>query len=287
MLMTYYESLKSKIAVVIIARNEEKYIEKTLTNLQNQDLPPYRIIVVNDGSTDTTGEIASRFNNVEIVKRENTQNLVAKKELASTFNAGLEKLHEDKDCEFVMIAGADVLFPQNYLSLIINRMKTNPNIAVSSGIIQDEFSIEPRGSGRVVRMDFWRKLGLVYPINYGFEAYLLWKARSMEYETASYFDLIANSQRKTGSQYDPKLYFYYGIGLKALGYTIPYTIVKALLFAKKKPKGAVYMLRGFFSKYDELYEPELRNYVKKTQYRIIMHFKFEYIKRIINTLRYR
>ena len=50
-----------KVAVVIIARNEENSIKKTIDCLKTQDLVPYRIIAVNDGSTDKTGEILSNL----------------------------------------------------------------------------------------------------------------------------------------------------------------------------------------------------------------------------------
>lgn len=274
----------TKIAVVIIARNEEKFIGKTLENLLTQELLPYRIIVVNDGSTDKTDEITHSFNHVEVVNRKNTgQNLQARKELANTINAGLQKLDDDKNCEFVMVTGADLLLQKNYFSTIISRMKPNPKIAIASGIVEGEYSIEPRGS-RVVRYDFWKKLGLKYPVNYGYEGYLVLKAQSLGYEVVSYSDIITTSQRKTGSSYDAKLYFYYGRALKALGYTVPYTFAKALIFAKKNPRGAFHMLRGFFAEYNQLYEPELREYVRKMQNHKIIHF--EYVKRTFNMIKH-
>lgn len=276
--------MDTKVALVLISRNEEKSISKTLSCLLKQDLVIYRIIAVNDGSTDQTGEIISKFKKVEIVNREKRdQSLLSKKELADTFNAGLSKLTEDQNCEYIMITGSDLLFPKNYLSTIIERMKKNPKIAISSGVVRGELSIEPRGAGRVVRYDFWKKLGLAYPVNYGFEGYLLWKAKSLGYSITSYPDLVIETQRKTGSKYNPKMYFNYGLGLKALGYTSWYTIGRALLFARKNPKGAYYMLSGFFSKYDDLYELELREYVKKTQYG---ESTSNYLKRIINILKH-
>jgi len=273
----------TKVSVVIIARNEEKVIEKTITYLKNQELAPFRIIVVNDGSTDKTSEIVSKFDNIELInleQRKNAESLVAKKELANTINSGLEALKNDTNCEFVVIAGADLLFPKNYLSSIIKRMKDNPKIAISSGVIKGEFSIEPRGGGRVVRYDFWKKIGLQYPVNYGYEAYLLLKAKSLGYEIISFEDLLIETQRKTGSKYNPKLFYYYGLGLKALGYTFPYVVVRAILFAKKNPKGACHLIKGYLSNYDDLYEQELRNYVKKTQYQKITRFDREYMYRI-------
>jgi len=273
--------INTKVAVVIPARNEAPRIAKTLDSILNQDLKPYRVIVINDGSSDKTGEIASSFNGVEVVNRsDRTENLVAKKELAKTFNIGLDKLQNDNDCEFILISGADLLLSKNYLSIITKRMKKNPKIAVSSGMIKNEFSSVPRGPGRVVRYDFWKKIGLNYPVNYWFEAYLLLKAESIGFENNVYDDLVLETQRTTGSTYEPKRYYYYGLGLRALGYTIPYAIARILLFAKKKPKGAYYMLKGFFSDYDDLYESDLRDYVKKMQRHNISHLNHKYIKRI-------
>jgi len=261
-----------KIAVIIPAKNEENYISKTLEYLLNQDLKPYRIIVVNDGSTDKTGEIASHFKEVEVINRENrTENFVARKELANTFNLGLTELNNENDCEFIMILGADQILPKEYLSKITKRMFLNPKIAIASGVIKNEYSKVPRGAGRVVRYDFWKKLGLKYPINYRFEGYLILKAQSLGFKVASYPDIIFETQRKTGSTLEPKRYYYSGLGLKALGYTFPYAFVIILSLFKKNPRGAYHMLRGYFSNYNDLYERELREYVRKTQHRNIFH----------------
>ncbi len=276
----------TKVAVVIIARNEENSIKKTIDCLKMQDLVPYRIIAVNDGSTDKTGEILLTLENIEVINRQRREEShLAKKELANTVNCGLEKLQNDLDCEFIMISGADLIFPKNYLSLIVERMRTEPKIAISSGIIEGEFSIEPRGAGRVIRYDFWKKIGLKYPVNYGFEAFLLLKAKSLGYEITSFQDLVIVTERKTGTKYNPKLYYFYGLGLKALGYTLPYVLVRAALFAKKKPRGAIYLLKGFFSNYDDLYDSDLREYVKKTQYQKISRLVRSYIKRFSGQLK--
>lgn len=44
------------ITIIICAYNEEKYIEKTIENLSEQDDLKFKVIIVNDGSTDSTGE---------------------------------------------------------------------------------------------------------------------------------------------------------------------------------------------------------------------------------------
>lgn len=274
--------MSTKVAVIIIAKNEEQFIGKTIESLLSQELKPHRIILVNDGSTDKTEEIASGYK-VEIINRKNqNQFLQAKKELADTINDGLAKLENDNECEFVIKLDADIFLPANYISEITKRMKSDPKIAVSSGIIEDEYSVVPRGAGRVVRLYFWKKIGLKYPANYGFEEYLLSKARMMGYTTNVFSDLVMKTGRKTGSKFNPKLYYYYGLGFKALGYSFPYMIAKAFLFAKRKPTGACHMLKGYFSDYDDLYEPELREYVRKNQWENITRSK--YLKRFFRML---
>ena len=259
------DKIKKSIAVVLNARNEEKVIAKTLQSILDQKLPPYRIIVINDGSTDNTKEILSKFPTIEVIDRPvRKESYLARKELADTINQGLSRLHDDDNCEFVWLIGGDLIFPPEYTSEIIERMQ-NDSVVISSGVIEGEFSIEPRGGGRIVDWNFWKKIGMLYPVNYGWEGYLLLKANSLGYKTVSYPDLIITTQRKTGSKFNPKLYYYYGLGLKALGYTNLYIFAKILIFARKKPKGAYYMLKGYFSNYSDLYEPELREYVKRTQ----------------------
>ena len=57
------ENTKKSIAVVLNARNEEKVIAKTLQSILDQKLSPYRIIVINDGSTEHKGNSIKISNN--------------------------------------------------------------------------------------------------------------------------------------------------------------------------------------------------------------------------------
>ena len=279
------KSSQVKIAVVLNARNEEKNLGKTLEFLQNQELSPYRIIVVNDGSADKTSNIAKNYG-IEVIDRpKREENFVGRKELAKTVNAGLEKLDDDIDCDYILLMSAEIHLPKNYLLEITNRMENDPNIVVAAGVIRDEYTAVPRGPGRVVRFSFWKKLGLRYPINYWYEGYLLWKAQSMNYDIASFDDLISETERKTGITYEPKRYYYYGLGMKALGYTLPYALARIFIFAKRKPKGAYHMFRGYISNYNDLYEPELRDFVRKTQLNNIFHFDLGYLKRFFTGLK--
>ena len=52
---------KLKVSVILPARNEEKFIEKCLNSLVEQDYDNYEIIAINDSSNDSTGVIMKKY----------------------------------------------------------------------------------------------------------------------------------------------------------------------------------------------------------------------------------
>ena len=50
-----------KVSIILPARNEEDFIRECLDSLINQDYPNYEIIVIDDSSNDSTGEIISEY----------------------------------------------------------------------------------------------------------------------------------------------------------------------------------------------------------------------------------
>ncbi|MDH3677825.1 MAG: hypothetical protein OEQ12_05930 [Nitrosopumilus sp.] len=102
----------------------------------------------------------------------------------------------------------------------------------------------------------------------------------MGYEIIVYPKQIMKTTRKIGSNYKPKMYYYYSLGLKTNGYALPFALFRTFQIAKLKPLGALYMLKGYFSNYNDLYEPEVRKFLKKIQYIKIKTFDINTIKRL-------
>jgi glycosyltransferase involved in cell wall biosynthesis len=263
----------SRIATIIPARNEEKFIGETLTALSNQDIDDNYIIVVNDGSEDKTKEVVNSFPNIELINIENRGfDAHGTPILARVINQGLEKLLTEISHDYIMILGSDHILPSNYIRKIVDHMDHNRNVAICSGEIKDEKSKVPRGSGRIVRSNFWKAIGLQYPLKFGFETYLLIKAQQLGYSIDVLNDLISVTNRPTRKSYKKETYISYGKSLRALGYVHLYSLGRIGLISLKNPKGAIYMLQGYTSSGIEFYEEDFRSFLRCIQYRRLKQY---------------
>ena len=240
-----------KIIGIIPARNESEFLVKTLDGLKNQTLPLTRVILVNDGSTDDTVNIAKKFD-IEILNLKNRGfRATGEPVLAEVINKGLETIREN-ECQYIMILGADHVLSPDYVSTIVKEMENNDAV-IASGIIDGESQKDtsPRGSGRIVRYDFWKKYGLEYPCWYGFESYIVYKALVENYPISVVRSASSWSQRKTGKTTN---YKNYGKAMRALGYHPLYAMGRILFTFFKNPKNSIEMFLGFLDfsvkKYD-------------------------------------
>lgn len=59
---------QNKIAIVIPVYNAEKYIRKCIKSFQNQTLQDFKLILVDDGSQDRSGEICDQMAKIDRVE---------------------------------------------------------------------------------------------------------------------------------------------------------------------------------------------------------------------------
>ena len=118
-------ALNNEKSYVLItsARNEKKYIEKTLNSVVCQTVLPKQWVIVSDGSTDGTDEIVFNYSkkheNIRLLRSEthNTRNFGSK---VAAFRLGVESLRH-LQYDFIGNLDADVSFDSHYFELLLKK----------------------------------------------------------------------------------------------------------------------------------------------------------------------
>jgi glycosyltransferase involved in cell wall biosynthesis len=258
----------AKIGVMIFARNEEKTLPKTLSVLHKQILKPDKIILVNDGSSDKTHDIAIDFG-CEVIDLEDDGKL-------GMGGPKMTRLHEialshfDEKYEYILQIDADHIIPSDYLSYLISEMKNNSNLVIAGGLIDGKKSKEPMGSGRLVRYNFHKLVMKDRKVKYGVDVYPIWKARQLGYDF-KVFSIDTNLLRKQGIDYKKSNFITVGETYKSLGY---HPILAIYIFLQstihlKNIKVFFWQLEGYLKNNIEFYDEELRKFVRATQSNLI------------------
>lgn len=119
------------ISVVIPAYNQGEYLEECIESVYNQTFPANEIIVVNDGSTDNTKEIAERYMFREFPGIESPVRVInqVNKGLPSARNTGIMNATGD----YILFLDADDKLREDALAkLNYAIMKTNADIIAPS-----------------------------------------------------------------------------------------------------------------------------------------------------------
>lgn len=115
------------------ARNEEAYIEKTISSVTSQTIPPRKWVVVSDGSTDGTDAIVNsyipKYPWIELIRMpEHRDRQFAAK--VHCFNAGY---HRVKDLRYDIIGNldADITFEKDYFEFLLGKFHEIPELGVA------------------------------------------------------------------------------------------------------------------------------------------------------------
>ena len=76
---------KSLISVLMPVYNVEKYLQEAIESILNQTYSNFEFLIINDGSSDKSGEIINSYNDSRIVYLQNNKN----KGLVYTLNYGI------------------------------------------------------------------------------------------------------------------------------------------------------------------------------------------------------
>lgn len=132
--------MNSRYVLITPARNEERFIERTIQCIAAQRLLPLKWVIVNDGSTDSTREIVKhylpKYPWIELVNLPvNRDRSFAKKVYA--FNAGHERLRH-LDFEILANLDADISIDEDYCAFLVAKFDADPTLGVAGTIFKEE-----------------------------------------------------------------------------------------------------------------------------------------------------
>jgi glycosyltransferase involved in cell wall biosynthesis len=150
------------VSVIMAAYNAEAHLREALESVVAQDWSPFEVVVVDDGSEDSTGEIIRSFPDVRCIRQENQGPSAAR-------NAALAAARGD----FVAVFDSDDLLPKSRLriqatylvehpetSAVLGRQEwMNPPAWLERDPVYGDLDGIPVGGAAMFRTDVLRELG--------------------------------------------------------------------------------------------------------------------------------
>jgi glycosyltransferase involved in cell wall biosynthesis len=140
------------ISIYIPCYNVANYVAPVIEGALRQNLPADEIVIIDDGSTDNTCEIASHYR-VKIVRHERNRGLAAAR------NTGLQAARN----EFVAFLDADCVPSPVWLETLITAF-TSANVALAGGRLIEKYSTSYADRWRAAHMpQEWGDARLIDP----------------------------------------------------------------------------------------------------------------------------
>lgn len=100
-----------RVSVVMPVLNEEEFLEETLRTLRAQTFTDYELIVVDNGSTDRSREIAARYADRVILEPQRG------------YDVALHRGIREAQGELIVQADADTLYPPHWLARMVRALE--------------------------------------------------------------------------------------------------------------------------------------------------------------------
>jgi poly-beta-1,6-N-acetyl-D-glucosamine synthase len=274
--------------IITPVRNEEKHLRETIDSVAGQTIRPVRWVIVNDGSTDSTGRIADdaagKFDWIRVVHRIDRGFRRSGGGVVETFYDGY-KLVENESWDFLAKLDGDLSFAPDYFEKCFRQFAIDPKLGIGGGEIcvrqgdktQVESKGDPafhvRGATKIYRQDCWRAIGGLLRET-GWDTYDEVKANMLGWKTRTFNGLPLIHHRETGGADGTwKNWVKNGRANYIVGYHPLFMFFKCVRRLSERPYGVVsaglwygYMA-GYFSRTGRHQEPEVIRYIRREQMR--------------------
>lgn len=282
---------KANYIIISPVRDEVLYIEKTIESVKNQTILPSQWIIVDDGSTDGTGEIldkhAAQSDWIKVIHRADRGSRVAGGGVVEAFYTGYAVL-EDHNWDFIVKLDGDLSFAPDYFEQCFNIFKQDETLGIGGGIIcvadQGELKVESvgdppfhvRGATKIYRRACWEKIKPLLQAP-GWDTIDEVKANLHGWTTRTFANLKLIQHKPTGGADGSWLnWFKNGRANYITGYHPLFMFLKCIKRALHKP----YLIAGtalfagfctgYFSKIPQVQDIAAIRYLRQQQIRFIL-----------------
>src|SRR6202140_5917856 len=270
--------------VISPVRDEEAYIRFTVDCMARQTIVPKEWVVINDGSSDKTGEIldeyAQQYPWIRVVHRANRGFRKAGGGVGEAFNAGFDAL-QFRDWDFLVKLDGDLSFEPDYFEKCFQNFEKELRLGVGGGVIcylengVKDFEPSPafhvRGATKIYKRGCWDAIGGFWPAP-GWDTMDEVKASMLGWTTRSFPELHLLHHRYTGAADGTWANLVKnGRANYVCGYHPVFMLLKCVRRLRFKPYivGSAALMYGFLSGYTQripqVDEPETIKYLRKKQ----------------------
>jgi poly-beta-1,6-N-acetyl-D-glucosamine synthase len=262
------------------AHNERPFLEGTIHSVINQNILPLKWVIVDDGSTDGTGElseiVSKNYNWIEVLRlAPHTDRNFASKVFA--FNAGYARL---KNISYDLIGNldADVSFDQGYFEYLANQFENDPALGVAgTHYLEGDFHSfkdsyinvhHVNGQVQLFRRECFEAIGGYQPSRYGgIDWIAVTAARMKGWKTYSFDGMTFIHHRPMGTAGSNTYVSRFNYGKKDffLGNHILWELFRVAYQCSKKPYilGGLLLLFGYGWAWLRGYESPINEELKK------------------------
>jgi poly-beta-1,6-N-acetyl-D-glucosamine synthase len=201
----------TRYAVITPVRDEEEFVGATIESVSRQTVRPTEWVIVNDGSSDRTGEIidryAAEFPWIRAVHRSNRGFRKSGGGVVEAFYDGYRTLQSD-DWDFVVKLDGDLTFSADYFEKCFAYFHSEPQLGIGGGEIYHDMAgnmtleanpkFHVRGATKIYRRACWEAIGGLW-VAPGWDTIDEVKANMLGWATRSFPDLPLHHHRLTGT----------------------------------------------------------------------------------------